>query len=104
MGNNMEIIYKNDKLQIKSYDFVDDFHLDMIDFFILFNNVEYSCSAFSLNYINKLVLEREDNFFWCKSSIIIREGTKDCLVSTILKIIEDKSLCLSEIFLVSEYN
>lgn len=102
LGGDLEILYKTENLEIKSYDFIEQHHHKinhMVDFFVVYNGVEYSCSAFSpqgvANEMNK------HGYYWCISSIVIQELTKENLINAVLDIVNDKVLSLDDIFVRS---
>lgn len=96
MVDNMETLYKDDELEIQSYDFMAESSYGMVDFFIYYKGIGYSCSAFCLNNVGKII--SQENFFWSIGSIILEEVTKDRIVNAVLCIVNDKSSCLDDMF------
>lgn len=96
MVDSMEILYKDNRLEIQSYDFITKSGYGMVDFFIYHKGIGYSCSAFCLNDVEKIV--SNEKFFWSISSIILKEISKESIIKAVLDIVNDKSLCLDDIF------
>ncbi|EGE10992.1 hypothetical protein [Moraxella catarrhalis] len=96
MADNMEILYRDNELEIQSYDFIAEYSYGMVDFFIYYKGIGYSCSAFCLNDVGKII--SQESFFWSIGSIILKEITKESIVNAVLCIVSDESLCLDDIF------
>lgn len=96
MVDDMETLYKDNDLEIQSYDFMTECSHGMADFFIYYKGVGYSCSAFCLNDVEKIV--SNEKFFWSIGSIIVKEINKESIIKAVLDMVNDKSLCLDDMF------
>lgn len=74
MVDNMKILYKDDELEIQSYDFMTEYNCGMADFFIYYKGIGYSCSAFCLNSIERII--NQENFFGALALLLSKKLAK----------------------------
>lgn len=101
MVNNM--MYQTDLFHIETSDFelTSDHFCEMVDFNLYYDNKKYFGSGFTTKHIDFYLNSVEpvfNNYFWCNSSIVIKDFTVDSLISALEDIFENPTASLEDIF------
>ena len=96
-------MYQTDLFHIETSDFelTSDHFCEMVDFNLHYDNKKYFGSGFTTKHIDFYLNSVEpvfNNYFWCTSSIVIKDFTVDSLISALEDIFENPTVSLEDIF------
>ncbi|WLP94199.1 hypothetical protein [Psychrobacter sp. M13] len=97
------MMYQTDLFHIETSDFelTSDHFCEMVDFNLHYDNKKYFGSGFTTKHIDFYLNSVEpvfNNYFWCTSSIVIKDFTVDSLISALEDIFENPTVSLEDIF------
>ena len=103
-----DILYDESDIRIYTYHSfeVDNKFSENLDYFVEYDGYSYAGTAFSLDcviaFMEDPTRDAFTNYFWAPYTIAIKYFHSECLIKAVLEIINDDTVCLSDVICKQE--